>query len=59
MQIDTEEWPAELRRICRERCAEMGEPSCWEVDEWINPRDPDRGKVCEQCEAELVGATRA
>ena len=52
MRIETEEWPVHLKSACRDRCAEMGEPACWQVDEWINPRDPDRGLVCEDCRAE-------
>lgn len=32
------------RRICRERCAYMGEPACWAVGgEWPNPNCDDPG----------------
>ena len=51
MRIETEDWPENLRTICSERCAERGEPACHEVDLWINPLDPDRGKVCAECAA--------
>ncbi|HAW46277.1 MAG TPA: hypothetical protein DCX34_03430 [Roseovarius sp.] len=52
MKIGTGEWPDDLKTVCQERCAEMGEAPCWEIDQSINPADPDRGTVCEQCQTE-------
>ena len=58
MKIDPEKWPDRLKAVCRERCAEMGEPPCFEVDQWINPRNPDCGKVCDECAAGFKTASQ-
>jgi len=44
-------WPDSLKAICRNDCAERGEPPCWEVDEETPAAfgHPARGKVCDDC----------
>ena len=49
MRIETEDWTDELKELCSERCAQMGEPACHKVDLWLDPLDPKRGEVCQPC----------
>lgn len=45
-------WPDDLKRLCKDDCAERGERACWEVDAECEPHHAGyamRGRVCPEC----------
>lgn len=44
-----------LETLCRERCAECGDPPCWRLPELVEPCELI--EPCPECLAELKGDT--
>ena len=43
------EWTEELREICRDACAEYGDPPCWRLPELTSHAAGQTFEPCKEC----------